>query len=153
MRRLQHLGFLLPWKMLKLVVDGNWLCCAIIAASQLIGGCFRLHHEVSRFDYLCSCLKTGKPGTFSPGFRGGGSPVRLVILQRNRRSSRINIRMLSGILCLFALRRYRVSIVRKLLVPVVVLSLFYEFSQIHNAIRCEHCDLKMRRFFINPQKL
>lgn len=31
--------------MLQVKVDGNWLFCAILAASQLVGGCFRLHHE------------------------------------------------------------------------------------------------------------
>lgn len=35
--------------MLKLIVDGNWLYCALIAASQLVGACFRIHHEVSVF--------------------------------------------------------------------------------------------------------
>lgn len=45
--------------------------------------------------------------------------------------------MLSGIGCLFALRRFRVSFVRKLLVPMVLISLAYEFSQLQTAICCK----------------
>lgn len=33
-------------RMIKLTVDGIWMYCAILAASQMVGGCFRLHHEV-----------------------------------------------------------------------------------------------------------
>lgn len=96
--------------MLKLVVDGNWFYCAVIAASQLVGGCFRIHHE----DFL-----------------GAG------------------VQMLSGIGCLFALRRFRVSFVRKLLVPMVLISLAYEFSQLQTAI-CYGANVRsFKRLFWN----